>query len=211
MAHKANGRASRNYTPSLRVYHPRGIVSAPRTGVGTGATTRLCERCGRGIYGAKKGRRTVHDECKTEDELKQASKRAAWKAAWRERQSQELAEEETMGRKPTEGLDPTNPLAQPLLVVSRPLSLAMVAHQYVASVMVECNGDKTKARKTLGISIGGLNRYLVRIESGDIGKEQLHVRNSTRKDAGNGKARKTVQPMPAAEQNEGLPGVRNAG
>lgn len=209
--HKANGSASHNYTPSLRVYHPRGVVTAPRLGAGRGSTTRLCERCGRGIYGEKKGRRTLHDECKTEDELKQASKRAAWKAAWRERQKQELAEAERLGRKPSEALDATKPLAQPLLVVSRPLSLAMVAHQYVASVMIECDGDKTKARKTLGISIGGLNRYLARIESGEIGKEQLHVRNSTRRDAGNGKARKTVQPMLATEQDEGLPGVRNAG
>lgn len=170
MAHKANGSASRNYTPSLRVYHPRGGVKNPN------AMSRRDKEC-------------------NVDKNYDANGKRLWKC----------------GKHAAEPLDATKPLAQPLLVVSRPLSLAMVAHQYVASVMVECDGDKTKARKTLGISIGGLNRYLARIESGEIGKQQTHVRNSTRRDAGNGKARKTVQPMPAEEHDEGLSGVRNAG
>ena len=63
-------------------------------------------------------------------------------------------------------LDPAVERPEPLLVVKRPLSLYQVAHQYVASVFVECDGCHKAACKTLGISTEGLYEYIRRIEAG---------------------------------------------
>jgi hypothetical protein len=82
------------------------------------------------------------------------------------------------GRTPAKPLDPATPRLQPLLVVSKPLSLSQVAHQYVASVMLECGGNFTSARRTLGLSSTGMRIYLDRIESGDVHNVEVKPRRA---------------------------------
>jgi hypothetical protein len=109
----------------------------------------------------------IHDECKTPEELKKAADKARWNRSWKERS---LADgsgcDGKRGRKPVKPLDPTVERVQPLLVVTKPLSLADTMHRYVASVLVECNGDFTATRRTLRISSHSLRRCIRRIEAG---------------------------------------------
>lgn len=135
------------------------------------AQTRICPRCSKGIYGAKLGNRRVHQECKTQEELDLEKKRATWKATWRARRALEKERNlEPRGRKPSKPLDPTVERPQPLLVVTKPISLSETLHRYVASVLVECKGDVTATRRTLGISAQSLRRCIARIESGTVKK-----------------------------------------
>lgn len=138
--------------------------------------TRLCQRCGLAIYGVKLGNRRIHQGCKTPEELDLEVKRATWKANWRARRALEKelnlaarAKEKT-GRKPSKPLDPTIERPEPLLVVTKPLSLSETLHRYVASVLVECKGDVTATRRTLGISAQSLRRCIARIEAGTVKK-----------------------------------------
>lgn len=129
--------------------------------------TRICPRCNKGIYHSKGGNMRIHNECKTPEELKRAAAKVRWNRSWEERTAAEAwGIEGKRGRKPSKPLDPTIELGQPLLVVSKPLSLAETMHRYVASVLVECKGDLTATRRTLRISIHSLRRCIRRIEAG---------------------------------------------
>jgi hypothetical protein len=113
----------------------------------------------------------VHRGCKSEKELKLEADRVRWKESWRERKEREAIRlAEPFGRKVARPLDPSVDRPQPLLVVTKPLTLAETLHRYVASVLVECNGNVTAARRTLGISSQSLRRCIARIESGTVKK-----------------------------------------
>lgn len=135
--------------------------------------TKTCGRCGKPIYGRSTGKSTVHDECRTEEERARLEKRRAWKAAWRARQKDDMNYQIRTGRSPSRPLDPEVERDQPLLVVTRAITVAEVLHLYVASVMVECHGDFTAARRTLGMTSISLRRFLARIESGQVRKCRL--------------------------------------
>lgn len=163
--HKANGSASRSYTPSA--YHVRGgkpMNPEARPLV----RTKVCLRCNKGIYGPRTGNRKVHEECKTEFEKARDAKAAAWQKQFRLRNANPDRVKSKTGRKPTQALDAAIERPHPLLVVQKPLALAEVMHRYVASVLVECNGDLTACRRTLKISIHSLRRCIRRIEQGSL-------------------------------------------
>lgn len=135
------------------------------------ARTRICPRCNKGIYHSKGGGMRIHNECKTPEELEKAAAKVRWNRSWKERIAAEgWGCEGKRGRKPAKPLDSTVELAKPLLVVTRPLTLAETMHRYVASVLVECKGDLTATRRTLRISIHSLRRCIKRIEAGSVRK-----------------------------------------
>ena len=88
------------------------------------------------------------------------------------------------GAKRKQALDPTVERPNPLLVVKRPLMLHVVAHQYVASVFLECKQNRAATCRTLGISYEGLRNYLTRIEAGNIEVGCLGIRTRNQSNAG---------------------------
>lgn len=221
--YKSNGRASRSYTTSQ--YHQRGGSRPNALSTATPlAKTRICERCNKGIYGRNTGKMRIHRECKTPEEREQALKKRSWTedrkrhlTAWKAAHPDTPCPMMRTGRKKAQALDPNVELPHPLLVVKKPLSLTEVMHRYVASVLVECKGNITAARKTLGVSAQSIQRCIRRIESGDLnGVDPVRAARRletwvVRKAGANAETREAVQPVPGAEQDEGLPEVRNAG